>query len=182
MKKFIMSVGVFFMLFAGASAAPKVLVIDWSFMNANPSFKAKGMTVLSTRNLPYPQGLVDKASVVHLPVYMPAAYVAEPALQMVGDGDFYTVTIPLSQATVFMTGDRAYQQDSTATVNNVLTPSVSSPNFVRAEGMVSVDFNRHGANYTLSIECVQPESDERCMQTHFLQQAYADLVMVGGQP
>lgn len=182
MKRFMTLVGVLFLAIGVASASPKVLVIDWSFMNANPNFKTKGMTVLSTRNLPYPQGLVDKASMVRLPVYMPAAYVAEPALQMVGDNDFYTVTIPLPQASLFMTGDRAYQQDSTATVGNVLAPPVSELSFVRSEGMVSVDFNRHGANYTLSIECEQPDRDERCMQTNFLQQAYADLVMVGGQP
>lgn len=179
MKKFITWVGIFFIAIGVANASPKLLVVDWSFVDAK---KAKGMTVLSKRGLPYPQGLVDKASTVRLPVYMPAAYVAQSSLQMVGDNDFYTVSIPLAQATVFITGDRAYQQDSTAMVNNVLSQPANTLNFVRAEGMINVDFNRHGANYTLSIECEQPDDDQRCMQTDFLQQAYADLVMVGGQP
>jgi hypothetical protein len=180
MKNFITRVSIFFLTISltisMVSAEPKVLVIDWPV-----TLKLKsGLTVLSARSVPYPSGLVDKANAVHLPVYVPSTYAYQETLQMIGESDFYTVTVPLSVATVFIAGDRTYQQDSAATTS-VSTPA-KEMSFVRAEGMVSVDFNRHGANYTLSIECDQPDDDQRCTQTDFLQRVYADLVMVGGQP
>lgn len=175
MKWFVTCISVFFLFIGVATADPKLLVVDWPFAT-----KQGGMTVLSARNEPYPQGLVDKADKVHLPVYMPSGYVYQINIQMVGEGDFYTVTIPLSQATVFMAGDRTYQQNSNdaGSVNE----GINDVSFIRAEGMVNADFNRHGVNYTLSIECDQPDDDSRCTQTDFLQQVYADLVMIGGQP
>lgn len=175
MKKFILLIGVFFLSMEMVSANPKLLVIDWPFAK-----KSTGMTVLSAKALPYPLQLVSKASQVRLPVYMPATYVYQTNIQMVGDGDFYTITIPLPNAILFMTGDRAYQQDSIVDINVIVRTQEMS--FLRAEGMVNVDFNRHGANYSLSIECEKPETDQRCVQTDFLQQMYSDLIMVGGQP
>ncbi|HHL19429.1 MAG TPA: hypothetical protein ENJ33_06815 [Thiothrix sp.] len=176
MKNFITLVSGFLFVISIVSAEPKVLVIDWPVTQKLKS----SMTVLSARSMPYPSGLIDKANAVHLPVYLPSAYAYQETLQMVGEGDFYTVTVPLSAATVFITGDRTYQQDSNAVTSvSTLAKELS---FIRAEGMVSVDFNRHGANYTLSIECDQPDDDQRCTQTRFLQQVYADLVLIGGQP
>lgn len=176
MKKLMILVSVFFLTISIVSAEPKVLVIDWPA----PQKLKSGMTVLSARSVPYPLGLVDKANEVHLPVYVPSVYAYQKTLQMVGENDFYAVTIPLSKATIFIAGDRTYQQDSSVTAS--VSASIDEVNFIRAEGMVSVDFNRHGANYTLSIECDQPDDDQRCTQTDFLQQIYGDLVMVGGQP
>jgi len=176
MKNFITLVSVFFLSINMASAEPKLLAIDWPVVQ-----QAKGNAVgLSAKSLPYPLGLVSKANEVHLPVYMPSTYVYQETLQMVGEDDFYTVTIPLSEAKVFIAGDRAYQQDSTVVSSG--STSAKEVSFIRAEGMVSVDFNRHGANYTLSIECDKPDEDQRCTQTDFLQRVYADLLMIGGQP
>lgn len=176
MKSFITLVSLFFLVVSMVSAEPKVLSIDWPVAQ-----KTKGnIAMLSARSLPYPSGLVNKANTVRLPVYVPSAYAYQETLQMVGESDFYTVTVPLSSATVFIAGDRTYQQDSSA-ATSVSTPA-KEVSFIRAEGMVSVDFNRHGANYTLSIECDQPDDDQRCTQTNFLQQIYAELVMIGGQP
>jgi len=175
MKTFIMFVSVFFLAINTANADPKLLVIDWPFAK-----KARSMTVLSLKKIPYPQKIVDQANRVRLPVYMPSAYAYQTNIQMVDDADFYSVTIPLQQATLFIAGDRTYQQN--ANLDADASKRAKELSFIRAEGIVSVDFNRHRANYTLSIECDQPENDQRCMQTDFLQQAYRDLVMVGGQP
>ncbi len=176
MKRFITLVSVFFFAVSIVSAEPKLLAIDWPVVQ-----KAKGdMAAFSAKNRPYPSGLVNKANAVHLPVYIPSAYAYQETLQMVAEDDFYTVTISLSEATVFIAGDRTYQQDVDVATNvSMLTKEVS---FIRAEGMVSVDFNRHGANYTLSIECDKPDDDQRCTKTDFLQRVYADLVIVGGKP
>jgi hypothetical protein len=177
MKTFIMFFSVFFLVMGMANANPKLLLVDWPFAK-----KAKSLTVLSVRSVSYPEKMVEKANSVHLPVYMPSAYVYQTNLQLVGDGDFYTATIPLQQATMFIMGDRTYQQEQNSTTDSTVSIRTKELSFVRAEGMVSVDFNRHGANYTLSIECAQYEDDQRCVQTNFLQQVYRDLVMIGGQP
>jgi hypothetical protein len=176
MKYFIMLVSIFFFAISIVSAEPKLLTIDWPVIQ-----KAQGdMAALSAKSRPYPSGLVNKANAVHLPVYIPSAYAYQETLQMVGEDDFYTATIPLSEAVVFIAGDRTYQQTSNTEAG--ASTAAKEVSFIRAEGMVSVDFNRHGANYTLSIECDEPEDDQRCTQTDFLQRVYGDLIMVGGQP
>ena len=78
-------------------------------------------------------------------------------------------------------GDRTYQQSvqDSPQLEGVM-PSSSAASFTRAEGMMTTDFSRLGANYSLELECDKPDQDSRCLQGSFLKGLYQELVLVGG--
>ena len=81
-----------------------------------------------------------------------------------------------------VSGDKTYQESVS---NNPefkamlkATPPVS---FEQEEGIMTAEFNRHGANYSMAIECDKPKTDERCTEKTLIQDLYNRLIMVGGK-
>ena len=161
-------------LLASVSAETGVLTIDWSKLNQN---KAE----VSARKTPYPQKLRKGIASVTLPVLLPASQAYNKNMIVVADKNFYTITLPLKGANIIVTGDRAYQQ-TLDSASKLVPASLPAAQFTRAEGMMLTDFNRFGANYSLTLECDQPDQDSRCLQESFLKNLYQELVMVGGHP
>jgi hypothetical protein len=129
-----------------------------------------------------PKVLKDGIKDVTLPVYMPRYYIYEKNISVVSDANFYTITIPLQKATLMISGDRTYQEKIISKATKLKTKMKSITNkFIKAEGIISIDFHRHGVNYTLSLECEAPDSDPRCRDEKFLQKIYNGLIFIGGK-
>lgn len=121
-------------------------------------------------------------SEVTMPVYMPSFYVYEGDMSIVADKNFYTITIFLKGATLMVSGDRTYQQKVVSGAKQLKAKMKKVSNrFIHAEGMMTTDFNRHGVNYSLTIECAKPQKDRRCMEDDFLKNIYNRLIIVGGK-
>jgi hypothetical protein len=149
-----------------------ILPVDWS--SADKTYIKK------TRSLP--TSLQKAVKDVTMPVYIPKAYANEKNLAIVAQPDFYAITIPFKDATMMISGDRTYQQEIISGGEQIKANMKNVANkFIRSEGILSRDFNRHGANYTLSIECNQPKQDSKCTQDSFLKGMYDSLVLVGGK-
>jgi hypothetical protein len=119
---------------------------------------------------------------VTLPVYMPSFYVYEKDISIVADKNFYTITIFLKGATLMISGDRTYQQKVVSGAKQLKAKMKKVSNrFIHAEGMMTTDFNRHGVNYSLTIECENPQKDKRCKEADFLKNIYNRLIIVGGK-
>ena len=178
MKLFIIKLLVASTIGMGAvGAEPKILDIDWGSVGGAGS----GGVRMAGRSQSLPESLVSKIKDILLPIYMPSASVQNTRIQIVSSRNFYTITIPLKGASLFISGDRTYQQDVASNEALKGVSKVQDIDFIRAEGMVNSDFNRHGANYSLSIECMKPDEDVRCTKTDYLQQVYRDLIVVGGK-
>ena len=149
-----------------------ILDIDWS--KTDPKHQKP--------STPYPNVLTKGIENTHLPVYIPSSYAYDKKMAVVADRDFYTISFFIDSATVMIGGDRTFQEsisDSDLKFEKVIkSPSVE---FVEDLGMMSVDFNRHGANYTLLIECEDYKKDKRCQEEDFLKNLYNRLIMVGGK-
>jgi len=130
----------------------------------------------------YPSNLKEKVAEVTLPVYIPRQYIYNQTMSVVADESYYTVTVHLDKARLMITGDRTYQE-SVAKADEAFQKMMKSNTveFVHAEGMMMTDFNRHGVNYTLMVECDQPKSDQRCSDESFLRNLYEELTIVGGK-
>ena len=128
----------------------------------------------------YPKALKDKIRDITLPVYLPRYYIYKKEMSIVSDKVFYTASIPIKGATIMITGDRSYQQKIKSKQLKANLKAVNAK-FVRAEGMMSTSFNRHGINYSLVIECDSPNRDKRCIEDKFLRKVYGELVLVGGK-
>jgi len=161
-------------LFSSLHAKSGILDIQWS--NVYPKYQKP--------SIPYPDVLTKNIINTKLPVYIPSSYTYDENMTVVADENFYTISFLLEGATVAMTGDRTYQKS--VSLNNAEFKAImkASPpvEFIRAEGMMTAEFNRHGANYSMSIECTQPNKDERCTQTTLIKKLYRQLIMVGGRP
>ena len=119
---------------------------------------------------------------VTMPVYMPSSYVYENSLSVVADKNFYAITVFLKGATLMVSGDRTYQQKVVSGAKQLKAEMKKVSNrFIHAEGMMTTDFNRHGVNYSLTIECDKPKSDKRCIEDSFLKNIYTRLIIVGGK-
>jgi hypothetical protein len=118
---------------------------------------------------------------VTLPVYLPASLAYHQEISVVADKNFYTLTLTLKGATLIASGDRTYQQSvqDSSQLGGVM-PSPAKVSFTRAEGMMTTDFSRLGANYSLELECDKPDQDGRCLQEGFLKGLYQELILVGG--
>jgi hypothetical protein len=130
----------------------------------------------------YPLALKRAIKDITLPLYLPQSYLEDKSLFLVSDANFYTATVTLEGAVLTITGDRTYQQ-KIKTKNKILKKRIEDKKvtFNHAEGLMMTDFNRHNINYTLSIECEDPQKDQRCTQEGFLRRVYKELVMVGGK-
>ncbi len=157
------------------AAESGVLDINWSEIdNSSGQFAA--------RRSPFPRVLTQGVSSVTLPVYLPSSQTYNETMIVVADKHFYSITLPLKGASFVVTGDRTFQQ--TIKDNSLLTEAQLSNQeivYSRSEGMMSTDFNRHGANYSMVLECDKPDSDSRCLQKGFLEKLYKELIIVGGR-
>ncbi|MEE9304613.1 MAG: hypothetical protein V3U84_12625 [Thiotrichaceae bacterium] len=174
MRLFFVSMMIYGIVISSIRAESGVLDINWSELN---SLRAQ----TPARRAPYPEVLSKGVSNVTLPVYLPASHAYDKNMLVVADNNFYTITLFLKEATLIVSGDRTYQQSSEVSPQlEVAKPSSSAILFSRAEGMMTTSFNRFGANYSLELECDNPDQDSRCLQEHFLKGVYQALIMVGG--
>ena len=170
-----------FILFLGsnvslARADSGVLPINWAELNQQQA-------QISARRSPYPAALTTGVSKTTLPVYLPASHAYDNNMSIVADNTFYTITLFLNGATLVVSGDKSYQQSmGQDTQAQALQQATKTQRFTRAEGMMTTDFNRYGANYSLMLECDKPDEDQRCLQDDFLKQHYQELILVGGHP
>jgi len=131
---------------------------------------------------PYPDVLTKGIKDTKLPVYIPSTYAYDKKMAIVADKNFYTISFFIDKAIVMIAGDKTFQETispSDAKFDKVIKPSAVE--FVEDEGIMSTDFNRHGVNYTLSIECDDYKTDTRCTKEEFLRNIYNRLIIVGGK-
>ncbi len=130
----------------------------------------------------YPKVLKDAIKDVRLPVYLPRGYIYDKSMSIISDENFYAITIFLKGASLMITGDRTYQQKVKSGGEQLKTKMKTvDAKFIQAEGIMSTNFNRHGVNYSLSIECDSPNRDKRCREDNFLKKLYSELLLVGGK-
>jgi hypothetical protein len=132
----------------------------------------------------YPDVLKEGIKDVRLPVYLSSQYIYDKSMVVVANEDFYSISFTLEGASVLFEGDRTYQE----------TVSPSNPEFQKiaqktkpveystSEEIMIAQYQRHGANYNISVECDEPERDQRCTDEKFIRKLYQSLVMVGGRP
>jgi hypothetical protein len=86
-----------------------------------------------------------------------------------------------------ISGDRTYQERISSKTNKAVANQLKakmkalSNKFIKAEGIISVDFQRNGVNYSLILECDSPTLDKRCKEDNFLRKVYNGLVLIGGK-
>ena len=133
---------------------------------------------------PYPAVLTKGIEEVKLPVYLPSSYAYDKNMVVVADNNFYTVSFTLQGADIMVSGDKTYQESVSATNPEFKAIMKATPpvEFMQSEGIMSAEFNRHGVNYSLAVECEKPETDKRCTETTFIKELYNRLIMVGGRP
>ncbi len=154
--------------------AEGVLEIDWSTVDVSSQQKA----------FSYPKDLIEGVKNVKLPVYLSAAYIYDKSMVVVSDKGFYSISFVLNGATLLFEGDRTYQE-SVSPQNLEFQKIVQKTTEVevsQSEGIMMADFNQHGANYAISVECEKPKTDKRCTDENFIKTLYHDLKMVGGHP
>ena len=148
-----------------------LLRVDWSKVSINQ----QKLKVL-------PKILKSEIKDVTLPVYLPSYYIYEKNMSIVANPNFYAITIFLDKAILMVSGDRTYQRKIISKDKNLNFKIKSLTNkFIHAEGMVSIDFQRNGVNYSLSLECDKPNSDLRCKENLFLNKIYKRLILIGGK-
>ncbi len=133
---------------------------------------------------PYPNVLTKGIKETRLPVYLPSSFAYDKNMIVVANKNFYTISFILQGATLMVSGDKTFQEtisSSNTDFKKMMKPS-PAVEFMEEEGMRSANFNRHGANYELLVECEQPKKDKRCKEEGFLRKLYSKLIMVGGRP
>ena len=161
-------------LFSSLHAESGILDITWPKPNAKHQ----------KPSTPYPAVLTNGIANTKLPVYLPTSYVYDKNMAVVSNSDFYTISFTLKGAMLMVAGDKSYQESVSKNDPKfeTLMSGSSSITFMQEEGMMSADFNRHGVNYSLLVECDKPKTDIRCTEEGFLKEIYKRLIMVGGQP
>lgn len=157
-----------------AYAGGGVLEIEWpASSQVQQKAMAKPLKVLE-------EGIKE----VRLPVYLSAQYIYDSSMVVVADKNFYSISFTLEGASVLFEGDRTYQE----------TVSPKDPDFKKivqktapveytvSEEIRIAEYQRHGANYAISVECDTPDSDVRCSDEKFIQRLYQSLKLVGGRP
>jgi hypothetical protein len=156
------------------NAGGGILDVNWSNINKSQQ-KASA---------PYPSVLVEGTKNVRLPVYLSASYAYDKNMVVVSDKDFYSISFDLDGLMVLFEGDRTYQE-SVSPSNKEFQEIVQKSNsvtFLKSEEIMIAEFNRHGANYAISVECDKPKTDKRCTQEHFIRKLYNNIKIVGGRP
>ena len=166
----------FIFSFSILSAGGGILDINWSSV-APKSIYQKAFA-------PYPKVLTEGIKDVHLPVYLSRQFAYNKNMSVVADKDFYTITIDLDKAVVTFSGDRTYQESVSPKNPEFQKIAKATPpvEYNSAEGIMSAEFNRHGVNYRISIECEDPKKDKRCQKIDLISSLYNSLVIVGGRP
>jgi hypothetical protein len=157
-----------------ANAGGGVLDVDWSKINKSQQ----------KSSVPYPSVLVEGTKNVKLPVYLSASYAYDKNMIVVSDKDFYSISFVLKGLMVLFEGDRTYQESVTPS-NEKFQKIVQKSNavtFSKSEEVMMAEFNKHGVNYAISVECDKPMTDKRCTQENFIRGLYNSLKMVGGRP
>ena len=132
---------------------------------------------------PYPQVLIEGIKDVNLPVYIPNSYAYDKNMIVVADKNFYTISFLFKGATIMITGDKTYQESvSNNPEFKAILKATPPVIFEQEEGIMTAEFNRHGVNYSMSIECDNPDKDDRCKETTLIKELYNRLIMVGGRP
>ncbi len=164
-----------FISFSFLSANSGVLDVDWSSISKGVQQKPMA---------PFPKVLTKGVADVRLPVYLSKSLAYNKNMVVVADKNFYTISFELNGATVTFEGDRTFQE-SVAPTNSEFQKIAkkSAPvEYNLAEGIMSAEFNRHGVNYAISVECEEPKRDKRCKEATFIQKLYRGLIIVGGRP
>lgn len=164
----------FTILFYSYLNAGGVLAVDWRSANASQQKPTAA----------YPTVLTEGIKEVHLPVYLSRAYAYDKKMGVVAGKYFYSISIILNGATVLFEGDRTYQESvspTNAEFQKIIQKS-QAVNVFKSEEMMMAEFNRNGANYTISIECDNPKRDKRCTEEAFVRDLHSSVVMVGGRP
>ncbi len=161
------------LLFGILSADSGILDIKWPKPNAK---HLKPST-------PYPKVLTEGIKDVRLPVYIPNSYAYIKNMVVIADKNFYTISFPFKGATVTISGDRTYQESvSNKQEFKAILKAIPPVTFQQEEGIMTAEFNRHGVNYSMEIECDKPQRDKRCTDTKLIKELYSRLIMVGGHP
>ena len=160
------------LLISSLNAESGILDIEWP--QTDPTHQKP--------STPYPDVLTKGIKDTKLPIYIPSTYAYDKKMAVIADKNFYTISFFIDKAIVMMAGDRTFQEtisSSDSKLQKLIEPSPVE--FVEEEGIMSTDFNRHGVNYTLSIECDDYKTDERCQKEDFLRSIYNRLIIVGGK-
>ncbi len=161
-------------LCSSLSAESGILDIKWPKPNAKHQKPSS----------PYPAVLTEGIEEVKLPVYLPSSYAYDKNMVIVADNNFYTISFIFKGATVMVSGDKTYQE-SVSSSNpefKALLKATSEVEFQQEEGIMTAEFNRHGVNYSMAIECDEPKTDERCAEPKLIKELYNRLIIVGGRP
>ena len=149
-----------------------VLDVDWSSIDKSQQ----------KPTAPYPLVLVEGIKDVTLPTYLSSSYAYNGEMEIVADAYFYSISFVLSGATVLFEGDRTFQETVSPTnpeFQKIIQKS-SVVEFSQSEKIMMAEYQRHGANYSISVECDKPDNDKRCMEEDFIRSLYRSLILVGG--
>lgn len=155
------------------NAAGGILDIDWSSTDQSQQ----------KVTAPYPKILREGIKEVKLPVYLSSAYAYNENMTVVADQYFYSISFDLKGASILFEGDRTFQESVSPTNPEFkkIMQKTKPVEFSKSEEMMVAEYQRHGANYTISVECDKPTTDKRCTQEGFIRGLYNSLVMVGGK-
>jgi len=160
-------------LFSLLNADSGILDIKWPKPN----------TKQQKPSIPYPKVLIEGIKDVKLPVYIPNSYAYDKNMVVVADNNFYTISFLFKGATIMISGDKTFQESvSNNPKFKAMLKATPPVTFEQEEGIMTAEFNRHGVNYSMAIECDNPNIDERCKETKLIKELYNRLIMVGGRP
>jgi len=132
---------------------------------------------------PYPKVLTKSIKNTKLPVYIPSHYRYDKKMSVVAGDYFYTIIVEEGKHIISIVGDRTFQEERPANRDfEKIVNNHQEVEFTQEEGMMSADFNRHGVNYSITVECEEPKSDPHCSSELFITNLYNQLIMVGGHP
>ena len=154
-------------------SAGGILDIKWPKVN----------TSQSKASTPYPKVLIEGTKNVRLPVYLSTSHSYDKNMLIVSDEGFYSISFVLNGAMVLFEGDRTYQE-SVSSKNlefSKIIQKAKKVEFSKSEEIMMAEFNRHGANYAISVECDNPKTDKRCTDESFVRGLYSSLILVGGR-
>ena len=147
-----------------------ILKVDWSTISTtNQKLKV------------IPKELRDKIKDVTLPVYLPNYYINSKNIKVVADKNFYAITVFLKGVRLLVRGDRTYQMAIEDNNHQFKIEKPSIDKIIHAEGMATIDFQRHGIDYSMVLECDNPDRDKRCREDNFLKDLYRRLSFIGGK-
>jgi len=135
-------------------------------------------------SIPYPSVLTEGIKNTKLPVYIPSSLAYDKKMVVVANKNFYSISFLFQGATLMVSGDKTFQESIPSSNSDFQKMMKASPTveFMEEEGMRSANFNRHGVNYELIIECEKPKTDTRCTEEQYIRKLYSRLIMVGGRP